>query len=168
MFLSNYVGKEAFAAVNVILPYLMLFTSTGFMFGTGGSALIAKTLGEKKGKEADEIFSTLVWISILVGIILALICYIFLKPVATILGAEGILLENSIQYGQIYVLGIPACLVQYEFQNLYVTAGKTKLGLYATIAAGMLNIILDALFVGVFSWGLVGAAIATIGSQWFI
>ncbi len=166
LFLSNYVGKEAFAAVNVILPYLMLFTSTGFMFGTGGSALIAKTLGEKKEKEADEIFSTLAWISILVGIILALICYIFLKPVATMLGAEGILLENSIKYGQIYVLGIPACLVQYEFQNLYVTAGKTKLGLYATVAAGMLNIILDALFVGVFSWGLVGAAIATIASQW--
>lgn len=91
--------------------------------------------------------------------------YIF-ETVATMLGAEGILLENSIKYGQIYVLGIPACLVQYEFQNLYVRAGKTKLGLYATVASGMLNIILDALFVGVFSWGLVGAAIATIGSQW--
>lgn len=166
LFLSNYAGKEAFAAVNFILPYLMLYTSTGFMFGTGGSALIAKTLGEKKSREANEIFSSLVWISTLTGVGLALIGLLFLRPVAILLGAKAVLLENSILYGQIYLLGTPACLVQFEFQNLYATAGKTKLGLYATVVSGVLNILLDALFVGCFSWGLPGAAVATILSQW--
>lgn len=166
LFLSNYAGKEAFAAVNFILPYLMLYTSVGFMFGTGGSALIAKTLGEKRNREANEIFSSLVWISLMTGIVLALVGSFFLRPVATMLGAEGVLLEDSVLYGQIYFLGTPACLIQFEFQNLYATAGKTKLGLYATIASGMMNIVLDALFVGLFSWGLIGAAVATILSQW--
>lgn len=166
LFLSNFAGKEAFAAVNFIMPYLMLFNSTGFMFGTGGSALIAKKLGEKKGKEANEIFTTLVWISALTGMVLSLIGVAFLRPVARIQGAEGVLLENSVLYGKIYLLGTPACIIQFEFQNLYATAGKTKLGLYATVTSGMMNIILDALFVGLFSWGLIGAAVATILSQW--
>ena len=166
LFLSNYAGKEAFAAVNFILPYLMLYTSTGFMFGTGGSALIAKTLGENRKRAANEIFSSLVWVSAVTGIVLALIGLCFLQPVAIMLGAEGDLLENSMLYGRIYLLGTPACLIQFEFQNLYATAGKTKLGLYATVASGMMNILLDALFVGIFSWGLVGAAVATILSQW--
>ncbi len=166
LFLSNFAGKEAFAAVNFIMPYLMLYTSTGFMFGTGGSALIAKKLGEKKSQEANEIFSTLVWVSALVGVVLALIGLAFLRPVAVMQGAEGVLLENSVLYGKIYLLGTPACIIQFEFQNLYATAGKTKLGLYATVVSGMMNIFLDALFVGVFSWGLVGAAVATILSQW--
>lgn len=166
LFLSNFAGKEAFAAVNFIMPYLMLFNSTGFMFGTGGSALIAKKLGEKKGKEANEIFTTLVWISALTGMVLSLIGVAFLRPVARMQGAEGVLLENSVLYGKIYLLGTPACIIQFEFQNLYATAGKTKLGLYATVTSGMMNIILDALFVGLFSWGLIGAAVATILSQW--
>lgn len=166
LFLSNYAGKEAFAAVNFILPYLMLYTSTGFMFGTGGSALIAKTLGENRKRAANEIFSSLVWVSAVTGIVLALIGLCFLQPVAIMLGAEGDLLENSMLYGRIYLLGTPACLIQFEFQNLYATAGKTKLGLCATVASGMMNILLDALFVGIFSWGLVGAAVATILSQW--
>lgn len=166
LFLSNFAGKEAFAAVNFIMPYLMLFNSTGFMFGTGGSALIAKKLGEKKGKDANEIFTTLVWISALTGMVLSLIGVAFLRPVARMQGAEGVLLENSVLYGKIYLLGTPACIIQFEFQNLYATAGKTKLGLYATVTSGMMNIILDALFVGLFSWGLIGAAVATILSQW--
>lgn len=166
LFLSNFAGKEAFAAVNFILPYLMLFASTGFMFGTGGSALIAKTLGEQRNRDANEIFTTLVWISTLTGIVLALVGLAFLRPIALMQGAEGELLENSVLYGQIYLLGTPACLIQFAFQNLYATAGKTKLGLYATVASGMMNIVLDALFVGLFSWGIVGAAVATVISQW--
>lgn len=166
LFLSNFAGKEAFAAVNFIMPYLMMFSSTGFMFGTGGSALIAKTLGEKKQKDANEIFSSLVWTSAITGVVLAVIGLTFLRPIASWLGAEGTLLENSVLYGRIYLLGMPACLIQFEFQNLYATAGKTKMGLYSTVASGMTNIVLDALFVGLFSWGIVGAAVATIVSQW--
>lgn len=166
LFLSNFAGKEAFAAVNFIMPYLMMYTCVGFMFGNGGSALIAKTLGEKRHREANEIFASLVWVSVLTGIALALIGSLFLRLVAIMLGAEGELLENCVLYGRIYLLGTPACLLQFEFQNLYATAGKTKLGLYATVASGMMNIVLDTLFVGIFSWGLVGAAAATIFSQW--
>lgn len=166
LFLSNFAGKEAFSAVNFIMPYLMMFTCVGFMFGNGGSALIAKTLGEKQDKTANEIFSSLVLVSALTGIALAVIASLFLQPLARMLGAEGELLKNSVLYGRIYLLGTPACLIQFEFQNLYATAGKTKLGLYATVAAGMMNMILDALFVGLFSWGLVGGAVATILSQW--
>lgn len=166
LFVSNFVGKEAFAAVNFILPYLMLFTSVGFMFGTGGSALIAKKLGEKEDKKANEIFSTLVLFSVLTGIVFAGIGLFFLRPVAVWQGAEGELLENSLLYGRIYLLGVPACVVQYEFQNLFATAGKPRLNLFATVTAGVTNIVLDALFIGVFSWGLVGAAVATIISQW--
>lgn len=165
-FLSNYAGKEAFAAVNFIIPYLMMFTSTGFMFGTGGSALIAKKLGENKNHQADEIFSTLMWGSVLTGVVLAVIGMLFLRPVAVMQGAEGVLLENSIKYGKIYLLGTPACIVQFEFQALYSTSGKGKMGLYVTVVAGMTNVILDALFLGVFSWGITGAAVATIISQW--
>lgn len=166
LFLSNYAGKEAFAAVSFIMPYLMMFTSVGFMFGTGGSALIAKRLGEKKERDANEIFSTLMLGSVLTGVVLAVVGLAFLRPVAVMQGAEGILLENSMKYGRIYLLGVPACVVQFEFQALYATAGKGKMGLYATVVSGLMNVVLDALFLGVFSWGIVGAAIATILSQW--
>lgn len=166
LFLSNFVGKEAFAAVNFILPYLMLFSSIGFMFGTGGSALIAKTLGEKQERKANEIFSSLMLCSVLCGILSAVVGCLFLRPIAVWQGAKGVLLENSLLYGQIYLLGIPACVIQYEFQALFATAGKTKLGLCSTVLSGVTNIVLDAVFLGVFSWGLVGAAAATIISQW--
>lgn len=166
LFLSNYAGKEAFAAVNFILPYLMLFTSVGFMFGTGGSALISKTLGEKKEKEANVIFSSLVFYSALTGVFLSVLGLIFLKPISVWQGATGELLENSLIYGRIYLLGVPACIIQFEFQNLFATAGKTKLGLYSTVISGLMNIFLDFMFVAVFSWGIIGAAVATIMSQW--
>ena len=166
LFLSNFAGKTAFAAVNFILPFLMVFGGIGFMFGTGGSAYIAKTLGEGERTKANQTFSSLMIVSLLTGIVLSIIGYISIRPVAMALGAEGQLLENSIIYGNIYLLGVPASVIQYEFQNLYVTAGKPKLGLYSTIASGVTNIVLDAVFVAGFSWGLIGAAFATILSQW--
>ena len=144
----------------------MVFGGMGFLFGSGGSALISKTLGERRQHRANRIFSYLVSLSLLVGVLLALFCFIFLRPVAVGFGAEGELLENSLRYGRIYLLGIPASIIQFEFQNLYVTANKPKLGLYSTLASGVANIILDALFIVLFGWGLEGAAIATIGSQW--
>ena len=166
LFLSNFVGKEAFAAVNFILPYLMLFSSVGFMFGTGGSALIAKTLGEGNNRKANEILSTLTWTSGIIGVVFSVIGFLFLRPIAVWQGASGELLSGSLLYGQIYLFGVPASIIQYEFQNLFATAGKTKLGLYVTVTSGLCNIVLDAVLVAVFRWGLVGAAAATILSQW--
>lgn len=166
LFLSNFAGKEAFAAVGFITPYLMMFNSVGFMFGTGGSALIAKMLGEKKNTDANETFSTLILGSVLTGMMLAVVGQLFLHSAATLQGADGTLLKNSLYYGRIYLLGTPACMVQFEFQALYATSGKSRLGLTSAVISGILNILLDALFLAVFSWGIIGAAAATVLSQW--
>lgn len=164
-FVSNFVGKTPFTAVNFIMPFLMILGSLGFMFGTGGGALIAKTMGEGKIEKARQMFSLIVYTSAICGIVLALLGMLFIRPFATVLGAEGRLLEDSVTYGRIILLAIPAYILQYEFQCLFATAGKPTLGLYVTIAAGLTNMILDALFVAVFSWSLEGAAAATAISQ---
>lgn len=164
-FVSNFAGKEPFTAVNFIMPVLMLLGCFGFMFGTGGGALISKTMGEGKSEKAREIFSLIVYTSIICGIFLAILGFIFIEPIAKFLGAEGQLLTDSIKYANIILIAIPAYILQYEFQCLLVTAGKPNLGLYITIAAGLTNIVLDALFVAVFKWGLEGAAAATAISQ---
>lgn len=164
-FVSNFVGKTPFTAVNFIMPFLMILGSLGFMFGTGGGALIALTLGEGKPEKANKTFSFLVYSSIVCGIMLTVLGLILIRPVSVLLGAQGQLLEDSITYGRIILLAIPAYILQYEFQCLFATAQKPQLGLYVTIAAGLTNIILDALFVAVFSFGLAGAAAATAISQ---
>ena len=166
LFVSNFAGKTAFAAVNFIIPYLLMFTSFGFMFGSGGSALIAKTLGEKKDRKANEIFTNVFFLSLLFGASIATLGQLLLKPVAVMLGAEGQLLRDALLYGRIYLLGVPSYIIQFEFENLYAAAGKPRLGLFATILSGLTNIFLDALFVVGFSWGLAGAAFATIIAQW--
>ncbi len=164
-FVSNFVGKTPFAALNFIMPFLMILGCVGFMFGTGGGALIAKTIGEGSRERANQIFSMLVCVSIVSGIILTLTGMVLIRPIAVVLGAQGQLLEDSVSYGRIILMAIPAYILQYEFQCLFVTAEKPKLGLGVTVAAGFTNIILDALFVAVFSWGLEGAAAATALSQ---
>ncbi|MCM1119745.1 MAG: MATE family efflux transporter [bacterium] len=164
-FVSNFTGKTPFAAVNFIMPLLMILGCIGFMFGTGGSALIAKTLGEGKTQRANELFSLIVCTSIVCGILLALLGIVFLRPVASLMGARDRLLEDSILYGRIILLALPFFVLQYEFQCLFATAGKPRLGLGITVAAGVTNMALDALFVAVLSWGLVGAAAATALSQ---
>lgn len=156
-FVSNFVGKTPFAAVNFIMPFLLILGCVGFLFGTGGGALIAKTMGEGKPEEANRLFSMLVWVSLACGIILSATGFLLLRPIAAALGAQGELLEQSILYGQIILAAIPAYVLQFEFQCLFATAEKPKLGLYVTVAAGMTNVVLDALFVAVFSWGLRGA-----------
>ena len=166
LFLSNFAGKEAFAAVGFITPYLMMFNSVGFLFGTGGSALIAKMLGEKKEADANAVFTNLFLATAMTGVLLSVIGQLFLRPAAVFQGAEGSLLENSILYGRIYLLGTPACLTQFSFQALYPTSGKGKLGLKSAVACGLTNILLDALFLAAFSWGTIGAAVATAISQW--
>lgn len=164
-FVSNFVGKTAFTAVNFIMPFLMILGAVGFMFGTGGGALIAKTLGEGNKKKAIQLFSLLVYISAASGIVLSVLGIIFIKPIAILLGAQGQMLNDSIVYGRIILMALPAYILQYEFQCLFATAEKPKLGLYVTVAAGFTNIILDAIFVAVFPFGLKGAAAATAMSQ---
>lgn len=161
LFVSNFVGLTPFAAVNLIMPFLMILGSAGFMFGTGGSALVAKTMGEGKKEKANRIFSLLVYSAAAVGAIFTVLGIIFLRPISAFLGAEGELLENCVLYGSIYLLAMPFFILQYEFQSFFVTAEKPRLGLLVTVAAGVANIILDALFVAVLRWGLAGAALAT-------
>lgn len=164
-FVSNFVGKSAFTAVNFVMPVIMILGGLGFMFGTGGSALIAKTLGEGDSERANGIFSMLILFSALCGVAIAGIGLAVLRPVVALLGAEGELLENSILYARVVIIGIPALFLQYEFQSLLVTAEKPKLGLWVTVAAGVTNMALDALFVAAFRWGIVGAAVATVLSE---
>lgn len=164
-FVSNFVGKSAFTAVNFVMPVIMILGGLGFMFGTGGSALIAKTLGEGNSERANGIFSMLILFSALCGVAIAGIGLAVLRPVVALLGAEGELLENSILYARVVIIGIPVLFLQYEFQSLLVTAEKPKLGLWVTVAAGVTNMALDALFVAVFRWGIIGAAVATVLSE---
>lgn len=160
-FVSNFVGKTPFTAVNFIMPVLMILGSAGFLFGTGGGALISLTMGKGRGEKANELFSMVVYISIAIGAALAVLGLLFLETIAVFLGAEGQLLEDCITYGRIILLAVPASILQFEFQCLFATAGKPQLGLYITLAAGLTNAVLDALFVAAFSWGLEGAAAAT-------
>ncbi|MCI9360750.1 MAG: MATE family efflux transporter [Hungatella sp.] len=164
-FVSNFVGKTSFAAVNFIMPFLMILGAVGFMFGTGGSALISKTMGEGDDKKAQSLFSLFIYVSIICGIIIAALGIAFLRPVAVLLGAQDTMLKDCIIYGKIILLALPAFLLQYEFQSFFVTAGKPQLGLIVTIASGVTNMVLDALLVAVFSLGLPGAAAATAFSQ---
>ncbi len=164
-FVSNYVGKTPFAAVNFIMPFLMILGSIGFMFGTGGSALISKTMGEGYSDKAKRLFSLFVYVSAACGIVLAILGFIFIRSIAAFLGAEGVMLDNCVTYGRIILIALPAFILQYEFQSFFVTAGKPQLGLAVTVSAGVTNIVLDALFVAVFSWKLEGAAAATAISQ---
>ena len=164
-FVSNFVGKTPFTAVNFIMPFLMILGSAGFMFGTGGGAYISKTMGEGKAEQANKLFSLIVYTSAACGIVLDVFGLIFVRPIAAALGAEGQMLEDSVTYGRIILLAIPAYILQYEFQCLFATAQKPTLGLYVTIIAGLTNMVLDALFVAVFRFGLQGAAAATAASQ---
>lgn len=164
-FVSNYAGKTAFAAVNFIMPVLLMLGCVGFMFGTGGGALIAKTLGQGDRQRANGIFSLIVYASIVCGVVLAALGFVLLRPVAVLMGAEGQMLEDCLLYGRIILLALPFYVLQYEFQCLLVTAEKPKLGLYVTVASGLANMVLDWLLVGVLPWGVAGAAAATAISQ---
>ncbi len=165
LFVSNFVGKTPFAAVNFIMPFLMMFGALGFMVGTGGSALVSKTLGEGDRERANGLFSMLIWLSLALGAVLAVVGIVFMRTIAFALGARGEMLEACVVYGRILMLALPAFVLQNEFQSFLITAERPRLGLAITVAAGMTNIVLDALFVGVFRWGLEGAAAATVISQ---
>lgn len=164
-FVSNFVGKTPFAAVNFIMPFLILLGALGFMFGTGGSALIAITLGEGDKARAQRLFSLFVYVTAVCGVALAVLGIALLRPIAAWLGAEGPLLEQCVLYGRIILIALPAYMLQYEFQSFFVAAEKPQLGLAFTVASGLTNIVLDMLLVGVWRGGLAGAAAATAISQ---
>lgn len=165
-FVSNFVGKTPFAAVNFIFPLLMVFGAIGFMFGAGGSALIAKTIGEGDLTKAKRQFSLFVYLSAAIGVVIAVGGFVFIRPIAAWLGAEGAMLDDCVTYGRILLIALPAQLLQFEFQSFFVTAEKPQLGLYVTLAAGVSNMVLDALLVAIFPLGLSGAAAATAISQY--
>lgn len=162
LFVSNFVGKTAFASVNLMMPMMMGFSALGFMIGTGGSAIVGKTLGEGKKELANEYFSMLIYVTLAGGIVISLLGIALVRPVAILLGADGSLLDNCVLYGRIVFCSMPAFMLQNVFQSFFVTAEKPNLGLYVIIAAGVTNMILDYLFIAVFGWGLAGAAIATV------
>ncbi|MBP3458187.1 MAG: MATE family efflux transporter [Lachnospiraceae bacterium] len=165
LFVSNYVGKIPFAAVNLIMPPLMILGALGFMIGTGGSAIVAKTLGEGKSEEAKRYFSMLVYVTVIGGIVLTVMGLLCIRSVSIALGAEGEMIEYCVLYGRILLISLTAFMLQNVFQSFFVTAEKPQLGLAVTVAAGISNIILDFVFIAVFKWGLAGAAIATSISQ---
>lgn len=165
LFVSNYTGKTPFAAVNLIMPVIMIMGTVGLMIGTGGSAIVSKTLGEGKKEKASEYFSMLVYTSIILGVLFTIAGLLLLRPIAIAIGAEGEILENCIIYGRILIIATVPFILQYMFQSFFVTAEKPTLGLIVTIAAGVTNIILDWLLVGVFKYGIEGAAAATAMSQ---
>jgi len=165
IFVSNFVGKTPFAAVNLIMPACMLLGALGFMVGTGGSALVSKKLGEGRREEANGIFSMLILLSLVVSVLLSVAAIVFLRPIAVLLGAQGEMIDHCVVYGRILLITGFAFILQNEFQSFLVVAEKPQLGLVITVAAGLTNIVLDALFVGLFGWGLPGAAWATGISQ---
>ncbi len=165
LFVSNFVGKTPFASINLIMPFLMISGSVGFMLGTGGSALVAKTLGEGDKEKANSIFSLIIYSLIVISVVIAALGLYFVRDISILLGAEGEMIDNCVRYGSILIPMLPVYALQYAFQSLLVTAERPNLGLYITIGAGVANIVLDALFIIVFHWGLEGAAYATAVSE---
>lgn len=165
LFVSNFVGKTAFAAVNLVIPFTMILGAFGFMLGTGGTALVAKTLGEGRQEEANRIFSMLIYFALGLGVLLTIFGIAVLKRIVIKMGADDAMLRHCMIYGRIVLLGIPFYMLQNMFQNFLIAAEKPQLGLIVTIAAGVTNMVLDALFIAVLGWGVAGAAAATALGQ---
>ena len=165
LFVSNYAGKTAFAAINLVMPFIMVLGGMGFMIGTGGTALVAKVLGEEEKKEANRYFSMMVLVTLLLGVALSVVGVIFMRPVSRLLGATEAMMDDCVLYGRIVIAFTFTFMLQNVFQSFLIVAEKPKLGLGVTVAAGVTNMVLDALFVGGFGWGIAGAAVATGLSQ---
>lgn len=165
LFVSNFVGKTAFAAINLVMPFIMILGGVGFMIGTGGSALVAKTLGQQEPEDANRYFSMMIVITVLSGAVLTAIGLIFMRPISYLLGATDAMIDDCVRYGRTVLAFVIAFMLQNVFQSFLITAEKPRLGLLATVAAGVTNMALDALFIAGFKWGVVGAAVATGLSQ---
>lgn len=165
LFVSNFVGKTPFAAINLIWPFLMILGCAGFMIGAGGSALVSKTMGEGDGDRANRCFSLLIITTVVLGVAITIPGMFLLEPVAVLLGADEAMLPYCVTYGRIILLAQTAFMLQGAFQSFLVTAEQPTLGLLVTVGAGVTNMVLDFLFIAVFKWGLIGAAAATAMSQ---
>ena len=165
LFVSNFVGKTAFASVNLVMPFVMILGGMGFMIGTGGTALASKIMGEGDSETANKTFSMMVLFTLLLGAALSAAGIVFMRPVSRLLGATDAMLADCVLYGRIVTGFTFAFMLQNVFQSFFIAAEKPQLGLKVTVAAGVTNMVLDALFVAVFRWGVAGAAIATGLSQ---
>lgn len=165
LFVSNFAGKEALAAVNLVFPLAMALGSVGFMFGTGGAALVAKTMGEGDAVRANRLFSFIALASVATGVVLCGAGALALEPLLGALGAEGSLMDQGLMYGFLLLGALPFFIVQNVFQSFFIAAEKPKVGLAVVVAAGVTNIALDYLFIAVFGWGIAGAALATATGQ---
>lgn len=165
LFVSRFVGKVSLAAITFVYPILMILGAFGSMVGTGGAAIVGKTLGEGDNDTANKYFSMLVYSVFVIGTIFAGVGIFILPELLKIIGADGELLSNSVIYGRIILVGLPFFIAAFEFQSFFITAEKPQLGFYVTVLGGVTNILLDALFIITFGWGLVGAAVATVASQ---
>ena len=164
-FVSNFAGKTAFASINLIMPFIIILGSLGFMVGTGGTALVSRVLGEGDEKRANHYFSMLIWLTVVAGVILSIIGILLMRPVAILLGATENMIGDCVLYGRIVIGFTTVYMLQNVFQSFLIAAEKPNLGLAATLAAGITNMVLDAVFVGIFRWGITGAALATGASQ---
>ncbi|WP_239926271.1 MATE family efflux transporter [Enteroscipio rubneri] len=165
LFVSNFAGKEALAAVNLVFPLAMALGSVGFMFGTGGAALVAKTMGEGDAMRANRLFSFIAVAAVVTGVALCAVGAFSLGPLLGALGAQGSLMDQGLMYGFLLLGALPFFIVQNVFQSFFIAAEKPKAGLAVVVAAGVTNIVLDYLFIGVFGWGIAGAALATATGQ---
>mgnify|MGYP000442642375 FL=1 len=165
LFVSNFAGKTPFAAINLVMPFIMILGGMGFMIGTGGTALVSKLMGEGKKDEANSTFSMMVLFTLLLGIVLSAVGFLTMRPVSYFLGATDAMIDNCVLYGRIVTGFTFAFMLQNVFQSFFIAAEKPRLGLIVTVAAGVTNMVLDALFIAVFNWGVAGAAIATGLSQ---
>ena len=161
LFISNFAGKTAFAAVNLILPVAMGVGAIGFMIGSGGSAIVAKTLGEGKKEKANEYFSMLIFTALIGATILSVFGFIFIRQICMALGARGQLLEYASTYGRIMFVSQPMFMMQTIFYNFFITAEKPSYSLRMSLISGVINIVFDYLFIGVMHYGVAGAAVAT-------
>ena len=162
IFVSNFVGSNALSSINIIYPLIIVVGAFGFMLGTGGSAEVAKTLGEGDKKKANRYFSMMILTIAIVGILLSAICIAFIRPISYLLGASDILIEDCITYGTISLIGAVAFMFQTTFQSFFIVAEKPKMGLALTVMSGVTNMILDYVFICIFGMGIAGAAWATI------
>lgn len=165
LFVSNFVGKTAFASVNLVMPFVMILGGMGFMLGTGGTALVSKILGEGDPDSANRTFSMMVLFTLALGAVLSAAGIVFMRPVSRFLGATDAMMDDCVLYGRIVTGFTFAFMLENVFQSFFIAAEKPKLGLKVTVAAGLTNMVLDALFIAVFKWGVAGAAIATGLSQ---
>lgn len=165
LFVSNFAGKTAFASINLIMPFLIILGAMGFMLGTGGTALVSRVLGEGDKACANKYFSMITLFGILLGVILTVVGVLAMRPMAILLGATEAMVDDCVLYGRIVVCFLTSFMLQNMFQSFLIAAEQPKFGLLITLAAGVTNMVLDALFVGVFRWGIAGAAIATGISQ---